>query len=471
MTKTIVLINPPGADIYIRDYYCSKISKTGEVYFPLDLIYQSAYFTDKNKFNCIAIDCIAENLDVSNTIARLKKINKPIDYMIALSASVSFLEDKLFFEKIKEQFPNIKIFVSADYALDLKLLKENIIAAVDGYLLDFTSADIYEYIGDNNLANLTDLLIAEKLKDINFELGNRKKIIKNYSMPQPQHFLFDTKKYRYPFNRFGYCRGLLASFGCPYNCSYCVSARLPYKIRALDEILTEIENIRSYNINELHFDDQTFLTEHSQDNAIAIANHLIKTNYRGGWVCFLRADYYDFETLKLFKQSGLHTVMVGVETENTDILNLQNKKISKRKINRFFEDCYKLDIDICATFMLGFPGETKKSMYATINTAIKLSPMYAAFNTVVAKPATTLREKEFKKNNIENTILNIDQNLAKETFKDVDFEILNSARSAAYQSFYLRFSYFWRRFKRLNSFFMFKQNFKIFLWLIRKFIF
>ena len=41
MPLNILLLNPPGKKCYLRDYYCTSISKSDYYYHPIDLLYLS----------------------------------------------------------------------------------------------------------------------------------------------------------------------------------------------------------------------------------------------------------------------------------------------------------------------------------------------------------------------------------------------------------------------------------------------
>ena len=50
--QTIVLLNPPGKHKYLRDYYCSHISKAHYYWAPYDLIVLSAQLKKEYRNLC-----------------------------------------------------------------------------------------------------------------------------------------------------------------------------------------------------------------------------------------------------------------------------------------------------------------------------------------------------------------------------------------------------------------------------------
>ena len=67
-----MLFNPPGDKIYIRDYYCSKVSKAYYYPQPVDLLIQSAYFPE-DEYDITVIDAIAEKKTEENVLLQLKE--------------------------------------------------------------------------------------------------------------------------------------------------------------------------------------------------------------------------------------------------------------------------------------------------------------------------------------------------------------------------------------------------------------
>ena len=85
----ILLLNPPGESKYIRDYYCSKTSKSDYSYTPVDFLFISALL-DKH-CDLSFLDCINQHISRDLLINKLVK-NTP-DIVISLTGFVSWAED------------------------------------------------------------------------------------------------------------------------------------------------------------------------------------------------------------------------------------------------------------------------------------------------------------------------------------------------------------------------------------------
>ena len=115
MAEKVLFLNPPGAKIYIRDYYCSKVSKAYYLPQPVDLLMQTGFFAQKG-YQLKVVDAIAEKLTVKATNAQIKEFQP--DLIITLCGSVSFGEDEAFFQQLKNEIPQTKILSSGDLFLE-----------------------------------------------------------------------------------------------------------------------------------------------------------------------------------------------------------------------------------------------------------------------------------------------------------------------------------------------------------------
>ena len=87
--EKVLLLNPPGKNIYLRDYYCSHASKAHYYWGPYDLIAISGNL--KDYFDLSVIDAIHERLTPEQTRKMVLDLNP--DAIVFLTGAVSFTED------------------------------------------------------------------------------------------------------------------------------------------------------------------------------------------------------------------------------------------------------------------------------------------------------------------------------------------------------------------------------------------
>src|SRR5262245_13911545 len=67
--KRVLLLNPPGRDLYIRDYFCSKTTKSNYLFHPIDLLVLSGAFAERHE--TAVLDAVAERLPAAEAAARI----------------------------------------------------------------------------------------------------------------------------------------------------------------------------------------------------------------------------------------------------------------------------------------------------------------------------------------------------------------------------------------------------------------
>ena len=95
------------------------------------------------------------------------------------------------------------------------------------------------------------------------------------------------------------------------------------------------------------------------------------------------------ETLRALKDAGLTSITIGIETPDEKTLQRYSRvAINDDRQRDFVALCRRLGIRTVAGFMIGFPGDTKESIYQVLNYARAVNPTYANFNIVTPYPGT-----------------------------------------------------------------------------------
>src|SRR3989344_5947734 len=94
--KTVLFLTPPGRKMYIRDYYCSKVSKANYYPQPVDLLTQSGWLA--TKYDIKLIDCIVDEISEKDCLTQIRELNP--DIILFITGSVSWDEDLPFLERV-----------------------------------------------------------------------------------------------------------------------------------------------------------------------------------------------------------------------------------------------------------------------------------------------------------------------------------------------------------------------------------
>lgn len=455
-SKRLLLLNPPGRRLYTRDYFCSKVTKSGHIEHPVDLLILSGVLNEHYSLN--VIDAIAQGMDFDTSLKEILRFDP--DTIIFLAGCVSFQDDFAFLKKIKEACPHVTMIGIGDIFKDVRAFQQN--PWINAYLRDFTSPDILEYL-EGRRSGLTQMAYRDN-GSITLPAKEENKISKTpYQIPIPRHELFLGKNYTYPFVRHLPYTTVLTDYGCGFNCSYCVYSSFGFKMRSLENVFRELEYIHSLGIQELFIKDQTFAFDRRR--GIALCQEMIRQQWHFSWICFLRANVVNTELLTLMKEAGCHTAIFGVESGNEEILNIYRKGVhNKEKIKATFKECRRLGIQTVATFILGLPEDNEQTIQQTIDFAKELGCDYASFNTFVPKPGTPL--ENVRSGEMEM----IDQSgmASVKSYGRLSPQRLDWYRRKAVFEFYLNPGYLARRFLRLKTITEMKMNIQNGLFLVHE---
>ena len=393
-----MLLNPPGLETYIRDYYCSKLSRTGYSFPPVDLLHAGARFRAAG-WDCRAIDAIAEGLSVTQTLDAIEAAQP--DAIFTLVGAVSVDEDAEFLKTLKHRLPGVPIIGSGD------VLREHArqwieAGLVDAAALDFTSdAPVRFCAGERE--DLSDLIYRDGDTVRKGPTGQGK----NLSIGRPPHDLFRDQPYRYPFAYSTPFASLLTDYGCPYRCSFCVMAQLTYHARPLDEIAAELDDLRRLGIREFALWDQTFAI--SRPRALKFLEILPGGRDAFGWTCFTRPDCIDHDLAQAMADKGCHTVIMGVETAKAETLDTIQKDFATPEMKAAFTACRSAGLETVATVIVGLPGESAADIETTMDFVCDLDPDYLSVHTAIPRAGTELRRQMVADGLVSEELAGMDQ--------------------------------------------------------------
>ena len=428
----VLLLNPPGKQLYLRDYYCNNISKSNYLHYPIDLLYLTGTLSENN-YEVKVIDALVKKYSTEETLNKIKEI-KP-DYIVSLVGSLSWHEDKIFLEKIKSELPEVKIIGTGDIFLDegSRHIKEN--KFFDGCILDFSDKSILNILeklkhSPNGKESLENCIYKEN--GSGSIAGSIARVKGEFSLPTPKHEYFSLEDYRYAFSRNFPTAHIMTDFGCAFNCSFCPIRvdNLGFKVRPVDEVIKELKYLKSLGVKELYFRDQTFGA--NKKRAIELCNRMVDEDLKFSWHCFSRVDVINEELLDAMKASGCHTIIFGIESINEKTLHDVQKRINVEKIKNAFSLCKKKKIRRAATFIIGLPGESEEDIMKTVDFAIEVECTFASFNVAGIRPGTEWSHSPEKVHFLPD-------------------EVLQKIRNKAIKKFYLRPGYIMSRIAEITT--------------------
>lgn len=206
----------------------------------------------------------------------------------------------------------------------------------------------------------------------------------------------------------------VCSRGCIGSCSYCYNSKLKelyqdkpgsyVRLRNPESILDEIGYVKKkYGMKRIFFYDDILVF-----NKPWAWSFLSKYKAKVGlpYMCYVRADLVDEETVRLLKETGCYMASFGLESGNEEFRNLiLNKKITNEQIENAAALFRKFRLPFNTTNMVGFPHETYQMALQTIALNIKIKAI-GSCNILNPFPGTKLYDYCRKNNLFEEAYFN-----------------------------------------------------------------
>lgn len=346
----------------------------------MDFIIGATIFYN-NRYNITVID---NELDKISDKKLIKDIKNNKYNIVFIRTSLPTIErDLLFIDELKKSAHNTKVCIFAPHLSQIQkfLNKRKIDFFISGEA-EFVFLDIVNQLPIFK----TKGLAFRKNKELVYN-GDRGHNNDLNLLPVPKWDLVDYKKYPFII--------CLTSKGCPYNCAYCpypVYQGLKWRARDVEIVINELKELYfKYKINFIRFRDPEFTM--NKNRTIEICRGIIKYKIKINWVCETRLDLLDKELLTIMKESRCVRVCFGIESINDKTCKIVNrKKIDTKKIENILNICADLGIETSGFFIIGLPGETKKTILELINFSLILNSDFNDFTLATPYPGTRLRE-------------------------------------------------------------------------------
>jgi len=269
-----------------------------------------------------------------------------------------------------------------------------------------------------------------------------------------------------PRNRYSLANALhpfgsiVTSRGCPWKCGFCLRDPVSVKLRFRQPklVVDEIEhNIKEFGAREINICNDSLTA--SRRHIEGICDEILIRGIKIRWQGPSRVNTVTADLLKLMARAGCSTLRYGVESGSQEILDQMCKGISLAQVRDAFRWTKEAGIEIMAYFMLGYLGETPKTMRKTIVFAKELNPDGAIFSITTPLPNTRLFEEAVKMGLVDSRYW-INFSLCKETSR-INYLVKDAEKWAkrALWSFYFRPSYILRRIRKIKSWDALKKHY------------
>jgi anaerobic magnesium-protoporphyrin IX monomethyl ester cyclase len=184
---------------------------------------------------------------------------------------------------------------------------------------------------------------------------------------------------------------IITGRGCPHRCIYCLWPQTltghRYRRRSAANVADEFEFIARElpQVKEVFIEDDTLTV--NERHTVALCQELIRRGVRLPFTANSRASV-SHETLRWLKKAGCRLLCVGFESGDQAVLDAMRKNIQVEEFYRFAQDARQAGVMIHGCFMVGNPGETRRSLDETLKLALELPLDTAQFFPLMVYPGT-----------------------------------------------------------------------------------
>ena len=210
----------------------------------------------------------------------------------------------------------------------------------------------------------------------------------------PAWHLLDWSDYHYNIEPWGRMGSILTTRGCMMQCSFCshrVFWRGDWRVRDPKKVVDEIRHlVDTYQVEFITLIDP-YPTK-DRDRWELQLDLIIEAKIDVRLLMETRVEdiIRDADILHKYRKAGIIHMYLGAESSSDSTLNSLNKGTSVDMNKQALDLLRGHEIMTEASFMIGFPNETKETVDQTISEALRLNPDIAVFPLITPMPFTPL---------------------------------------------------------------------------------
>ena len=360
--------SPPLGPAYIA----AVLRNAGHRVQAIDAAVEGFYDVEPFKF-----DTHIFGLNIENTVSRIAPDTEVICFSFMFTNS--WYLDREVVAAARKKFPNAIIIGGGEHATSVPQYCFDTAPAIDYIVLgegEHTIAELMHAL-ENNLPPYDIARLAFK-KDGAVVINNQSRRIKRIEnineIPWPAWDLFPLQKYFDYKVTYGVYRGnnlpIMASRGCPYDCTFCSSPQMwgkKYNLRSVQDVVNEMEHYyKTYGVVSFDFFDLTAIIH--KHWIIDLCNEIITRNMQITYQipAGTRAEAIDYEVASKLYQSGCTNITYAPESGSPRVLKAIHKKVKLENMYASIRHSYKVGMNIKLNIIVGFPDETHLDVWKTL---------------------------------------------------------------------------------------------------------
>lgn len=185
---------------------------------------------------------------------------------------------------------------------------------------------------------------------------------------------------------------------CVFRCSFCTSPERSgnFAMADLHTVENELKCLRDIGVRYLTFIDDTF--NFPLPRFKEILRMMIRNDFGFEWFSHFRPSEADDECFRLMKECGCRGVFLGIESGDESMLKRMNKGTTTVEHEYAISKLHEYDITSFASLIIGFPGETSRTIENTIRFMERTAPTFYQAALYYHHPSTPIGREEAKYN-------------------------------------------------------------------------
>ena len=161
-----------------------------------------------------------------------------------------------------------------------------------------------------------------------------------------------------------------------------------FRTPSLDRVFVEIRDILALGYDRLWIADDSFTLDTGYLREFCARK--IRERLSFTWVCLSRVDRLDESIVRMMRDAGCVRVYLGLESGNDETLRLMGKRASVGEGIEAVRLFRKAGIETSGFFIVGYPGETQRSIDDTLALASSLPLDEISINVPFPLPGSPL---------------------------------------------------------------------------------
>jgi radical SAM superfamily enzyme YgiQ (UPF0313 family) len=324
---------------------------------------------------------IYHGLTIAEIVDRIDPATDAIGISVMFSQQWPHVDELI--RTIAARLPHCPIFIGGEHAAGTWQFVLDTCPPVTACAIgegEETMVELVEYVaGRRSLADVSG--IACRIDGRAQRTAPRARIRAIDEIARPAWDLFPVAAYLDDGFTYGVNRGrsmpILATRGCPYQCTFCSSPAMwttRYYVRSVLDVVDEIQSyVERYQATNVDFYDLTAIIK--RDWILAFCAELER---RGLNITYqlptgTRSEALDAEVLAALYRTGCRNICYAPESGSLRTLKRIKKKIKLERMIASIRAAARSGIVVKANLMIGFPDETKRELWETVRFGTKLA--------------------------------------------------------------------------------------------------